>query len=270
MPINHLDIEMLDRSMSNLGNSFRQNRLDDQRVKQQQIEDELRRKMLDIDQSRWDATQKHQTAMETSAAAGKVDSWLQGDDGGVVHYSGTPDGLKTVIDGAKQQGKTLKILESPPTSKPQYGVFKTETPLGQFEFHMMKPEDVDIVMKKAKEIGGAKPSAQPGQSSTAKELETASVYRDKAATEADPTKKQQYLDYADVLEKRAKAQAVQPEDYETVKTKDEETGIERTRKVPIKAPTGKQITDKQGVKWLYKGTMADPSKDKNPDNWVRQ
>lgn len=39
---------------------------------------------------------------------------------------------------------------------------------------------------------------------------------------------------------------------------------------PATAPNGKPITDKQGKKWLYKGTMADPTQDRNPANWVPQ
>ncbi len=147
MGVTHQDVEMLNNSMRYAGGAFRQTRLDNEQLRQQGIENDLRRRTLEAGQQRTDL-----------AASGEVDAFLSGEDGGVVQYKGSPQGLQKVMEEAQTKGKPLRQV-SAPTKKPSIGTFTTHTPLGDFTFHLNDAAEVDKVSQLAKSIGGKQKEA---------------------------------------------------------------------------------------------------------------
>ena len=200
MPVNFRDVEMLQSSMRGLGDSFAQNRQESEARKQREIDNSLRQRMLE-----------NQEKTMARAEAGTTEAWLTGDDGGLVHYKGTPDGLQKVLQGAQQQGKTLKMTQ-PPQKRASIGSFSTSTPLGDFTFHMDSPEDVDKVMEQAKKIGGAKKGGdfKTAPIANAEHIASLQAAIDQATTPAEKMKAEQALQTFTDLVKRSKEAELDP------------------------------------------------------------
>lgn len=155
--LTHADVAGLNQSLQHLGQTAVVNRQQAE-AKRQAIEQEMvRREMLRqadertaIDREQL-GIQKEQFGIQKQ---GHIQAWLQGPEGGAMQFTGSRDGLTALLKQAADANKPLKMLEAAPTSKPQYGVFTTETPLGTMAIHMDKPEDVDKVTQIAKQLGG--------------------------------------------------------------------------------------------------------------------
>lgn len=201
MPVTHADVEMLQNSMRGLGGAFRQGRLDSEARKQHDIENSLRERSLKASEQRASAQD-----------AGEVEAYLTGDDGGVVQYKGQPKGLQTVLDEAAKKGKPLTVSKAP-TKAPNIGSFTTQTPLGQFTFHLNNTEDVDKVSALAKQIGGQKAGGEfkTAPIANAQHLKQLQAAVAAAQTPAEKTAAQQDLDTFTELVQRSR-----PEDTETV------------------------------------------------------
>lgn len=150
MGLTPFDVSNLNASMRGVGDTFAERRQEAMQQQKLDIEEEMRQKMLDAEMRRLELEQGRQNVL----SQGTVDTWLQGEDGGTVHFQGPQSGLQTLLQQSEDKGKPLTQLDQPPTSKPQYGVFKTSTPLGDMEFHLSTPEDVDKVTAMAKQMGG--------------------------------------------------------------------------------------------------------------------
>lgn len=153
MGVTYQDVAMLNNSMANMGNAFRQSRLDSEAIKSRQIEDDLRRQTLDLARGR-----------DAREAQGEAAACLTGDDGGIVEFKGTPDALNKVLEQARARGQHLRVTEAP-KKKASIGTFTTQTPLGEFTFHLDDEAAVDKVTALAKQIGGAR--KQQGEFKTA-------------------------------------------------------------------------------------------------------
>lgn len=260
MPLNYADVELLNRSMEGAGQAFAQRRAQ-QNQEQRDIANELfHRKMLDVNEARANATAEHEQRMETqfttrAAQQDKQDmlkTVLNLNAGGMLD----DDGIKSVnawIDGDPELSRTGIHIKAPPAKAPP----------------------------------------QVGQNSLAQALE-----------QADKFEAAGKIEEANILRKWARKQS---EDYDTVTEKfpavEAKEGSpaeshffgadtpavpptpgtpERTitRKIPAGSnglppkPTaatgaGKTITDNKGVKWIYRGSNPDPTKDKDPKNWER-
>lgn len=225
---------MLNRSMAGLGDSFRQSRLDSEANKQRGIENSLRERALSLSERSMDR-----------ADAGQTEAWLTGDDNGLVHYRGTPDGLQQVIEGAAQKGKTLKLTQ-PPKTKASIGTFKMTTGLGDFDFHLDSPEDVQKVMELAQKMGGK--SRAPGT------METSAT-----RNFAKQQELQDAITSAETPEARAKAEAALQAFKELVQSSrknddDMETVTEVTpaTKESVETIPGKKNYGAFGIDWLAK------------------
>ena len=204
MGVTYQDVEMLNNSMRYAGGAFRQTRLDAEQLKQQQIENELRERTLKAGQDRTDL-----------AAAGEVSAYLSGEDGGMVEYKGSPQGLQKVMSEAAAKGKPLRQV-SAPTKPATIGTFSTHTPLGDFTFHLNDVKDVDHVSELARQIGGKQ--KESGQFNTAPIANAAHLESLQAAVDAakTPDEKAQAERKLATFMDLVKAQRPDPEDYETV------------------------------------------------------
>lgn len=204
MGLTAFDVENLNNSMRYAGGAFRQARLDADNLKQQQIENDLRARTLQAGEDR--------TAL---AAAGEVEAYLSGEDGGVVQYKGSPQGLQKVLGEAAAKGKPLRQV-SAPTKPATIGTFSTHTPLGDFTFHLNDVKDVDHVSELARQIGGKQ--KESGQFNTAPIANAAHLESLQAAVDAakTPDEKAQAERKLATFMDLVKAQRPSPEDYETV------------------------------------------------------
>lgn len=217
---------MLNRSMGNLGDSFRQNRQDSEARKQRDIENSLRERQL-----------KNQEQSQQRAEAGQTEAWLTGDDGGLVHYKGTPDGLQQVLDGAQQKGRTLRVTQ-PPKSKASIGSFTTSTPAGDFTFHLDSPEDVDKVMEQAKKMGGTKKGGEFKTAPIANAEHLASL-QDAVTQATTPEAKAKAEQALESFNQLVKASKTDPTEYETVT--EDDPGFEGKEAVPGVPPSHREI-----------------------------
>lgn len=162
MGLTPFDVSNLNSAMRGVGDVFAQNRAEDLARQKLDVEEDFRQKMLDAEMRRLQTEQGRQDLLQQ----GTVDAWLQGgDEGGVVHFQGPQNGLNTLMQQSEAKGKPLTMMDQPPTAKPQYGVFRTSTPIGDLEFHLSSPDEVDTVAAMAKKMGGQ--ARQPGQAGVA-------------------------------------------------------------------------------------------------------
>ncbi len=255
MPLNYADVELLNRSMENAGNAFATRRAQQGQERRDIANDLIRRKMLEVDQARSNATGEHEQRMETQFNTRAAQQDKQ-------------EMLKTVLGlnaGGQLDEEGIKQVNDWITKDPD---------LSKTGIHIKAPPQ--------------KAPPQAGQNSVAQALERAQAFRESGNTE-----------YADMLENWARKQSTE---YDTVSEEfPAEPGTPGTpaeshffgadtpaipptpgtpkrtitRKVPVGAPAAptnqaaKPVTDNKGVKWIYKGTNPDPTKDKDPKNWER-
>ena len=157
--LSHRDVALLNSSLEGLGNTFMQNRLLDEKMKEREDERTFRQTRADAeDQYRRDTTaerERHNKAME----GGKVSIWAQtGDEpnGGYFQWSGTPDELKQL----RASDPKIRILSGPPKEitpdKPSVTIMG---PGGRITYHPNTPQDLEDATKvimTARDVPGAK------------------------------------------------------------------------------------------------------------------
>lgn len=220
MPVNYKDVEMLQNSMQNLGNSFAQNRQLKEQREQRSIENSLRERML-----------TNQEAAQKRSSSGRVTTYLQGLDGVVLGFEGDPTALQTFQAESEAKGKPLKSV-----SKPAAGAHPWQI-AGNFPSAKVTAyaRDFQEAQKVLDEFGkaGAK-SEQPGQMETAdtrRAIYEAALERD-AAT--DPAKKRELEIF-----RANKASKTDPTEYETVT--EDDPGFEGKEAVPGVPPSHREI-----------------------------
>lgn len=243
------DVANLNNAMAGVGNAFAERRQEGMQQQRLNMESDLRQKMLDTEMRRLALEQGRQNTL----AGGQVDTWLQGEDGGTVHFQGPQAGLDQLMSQSEAKGKPLSVLDQPPNAKPQYGVWETDTPLGRIQVHLNSPDDLQKVADQVKKVGGGPIGRAPtygpiAADSAAADLENQADQLEKQMSTGpgqwDPTIQ------AQVERLRSRAQFLRqpkydPTQFETQTTHvDPNTGqpvVSTTRKVPVGAtglPTG--------------------------------
>lgn len=187
MALTPFDVTNLNQSIQNLGNvAFRKQAQEEQR--QRDISAELMRKaMLANEQRRLDIEQNRENLLQE----GHVDAWLQGPEGGAMRYTGTQTGYQNLLKQAEGIGKPLKVMDAPPTNKPQYGAYTYQTDNGDVTVHLNSEGDLQKAVETAKALGG--------KARQARGFETRESYNAKQW--------QAYQDQADQLEDQARSES---------------------------------------------------------------
>lgn len=192
--MNREDVLMLERSMQGLGDTFRQNRLDQERTDQRAVENSLRERMFQ-------SQEKNRIEDNARQEAGSIEAWLQSEgDGAPVRFSGPQKGLESLIAAAGQQGKKLRVVPRPEMTTKKPFKITSELPVGTVEYELGSIEEMQKAIDVLKQGGGKTPNKSPGQSGRVRELQQAIQYREAAEQELDPTKKARLLKFAEDLE----------------------------------------------------------------------
>lgn len=142
------DVSNLNASIAGVGNAFAERRAEEERKRRDDIELAIRQRLLDAEDRRMTAEEGRQNIL----AQGTTEAWLQGKDGGVIRFTGPQSGLDFILQQARTQGSPLQKV-APPSQRPQFGTWKTSTPLGDIEVQLKTPEDLDQLPVHAKKIG---------------------------------------------------------------------------------------------------------------------
>lgn len=115
MGITHNDLNMLHGSMANLGNTFRQRRMDEEEQRQRQIQRDLldrqmqmRERGLGIQEQRATTAEEANSIRAQATTAGKITATLEGDDGGQITYSGPPEGYQSLLENSQKIARPLR------------------------------------------------------------------------------------------------------------------------------------------------------------------
>lgn len=261
MGVSHQDVEMLNRSMQNLGNSFAQRRAESYQRERDGKDDVLKSRMLDMDTKKFDAQQ-----------AGELEAWLQGESGSPVRYQGSKQGLDALVHGAAQQGKKLSIVGKPDASTRKKYKVTTQLPFGVVEMELDTEDELEQAAKTLKQAGG---QTQGGTAADVGKDQYAARLEEEAAKEQDATRKQSLLDRAKQI--RSGIGRVNEEDYTTVtdesnydpmadrfrtrETRKVKRGFESPKPAPQPAPAVPQSTQPdirtEAIKAIQSG--KDPS-----------
>lgn len=150
MGLTPFDVSNLNASIARIGNVAMAKQQQQEQQRRDMEAELLHRQMLANDTRRLDMAEEAQRLNQT----GHVQAWLQGPEGGAMQFSGTQEGLSKLLDQSRAANKPLQLMQAPPTNKPQYGIFTTETPLGTMALHLNSEEEVDKVTELAKKLGG--------------------------------------------------------------------------------------------------------------------
>lgn len=155
MPLSREDVLMLENSMQNLGNTFRQRRLDQERTGQQAVENDLRERMFQ-------SQEKNRVEDNARIGAGTIEAWLQGPDGGApVHFSGPKTGLDQLIQSAQTAGKPLRVVQKPdPAIKTPFKI-SSDIGVGTITSEHASLEEAQKALEAYKQAGGKTPQ-RPG------------------------------------------------------------------------------------------------------------
>ena len=104
--LTHQDVALLQNSLQNVGQSFRTTRLDAELIKDRQLENKLRQTALNNQEKRLD-----------NEAEGETTAYLQGNDGVVVGFRGSPNALQAYSSKAG-----LRPVNKPETGQHPYRI----------------------------------------------------------------------------------------------------------------------------------------------------
>lgn len=163
MPLSQFDVRNLNESMSQLGDTFRQRRLD-----QQQREDEMRRELiqkqlaeasanrqergLTIEQKRLETEQ----GRATREGEGQLDVYLKGQNGGSFHFRGPKSGYDSFVAEMQKNGQPVTPTDQP-LPRSAYGSYKFDTDNGTVEIAIENEAQLDAIHAKVKALGGKLP-----------------------------------------------------------------------------------------------------------------
>jgi hypothetical protein len=273
VPLNHADLELMMRGVAAPGDAAMQVRQEQDRRQSQAIEQELRQKMLEQEIRRTDAEEGRQKLMGQKAGEDADQNVLK--DMISVNPYLTDDSRAQANKYLSSHPKwgAVGIQLAPPVKKP---VPQAGQSSAVAEF-MKAREFRDTAAKLGADTDEGKWYLHAADA-LEKRGET---------TKPDPTsfeeEKTVYPEVSGSPEIPATSGFLGIGAKPAVPAVPSQPKREVTRKIPVgtaaptipastapAAPTGKPITDKQGRKWLYKGTMADPTQDRDPANWVPQ
>ncbi|MDE2104580.1 MAG: hypothetical protein KGL39_45515 [Patescibacteria group bacterium] len=282
--MNYHDLAALDESFSGLANTILRNRVmaEQQKERQQaagvqQQDLGLRRQMLEqqiarenslrqYEADRLAETKRHNQSLEGGKDEGKVDAYLQGPEGAVMHFAGPKSSLDKMMEGAAAQGKPLKQVEKPDVSD-AYATITKDTPNGKFTFHPRNAQEFDAITTKLK----AFPSVPATRPADVEKDTAAADLEGQAAKTTDEAMKKDLLARAAAL--RSGIGRPDPTEYETqtqVLERDPDTGrsvrtVQRKVKAgqsgagaasPMKLPNAKKDLQKGKVYQTARGAAT--------------
>jgi hypothetical protein len=167
--LSHRDVALLNSSLEGLGNTFMQNRLLDEKMKERADErtyregrdlkqDKYRQDALDLkkgrdlkqDEYRKDALDLKKRSNEINAA-GTVEIFAQTGnepDGGFFKWRGSPEGL----DALRKQMPNMKILPKEPKAAPRLGMRTISGPGGNLVLYLNTQQDVIDATRAMQEV----------------------------------------------------------------------------------------------------------------------
>lgn len=303
------DIENLNKSIAGVGETFAANRAEKDKRLQLQMENDIRQRQLDVETRRMQGEQdRNNLASEGHVDQWlQANPDDDGNPGQYSHYIGPPSGLKKFMDSSAQNGTDFKAVQAP-TTKPPIMVHAQHPDGTTVQVQIRDLKDLESLHTQLKKQGFDQPKQPPanyGPVAADKAAVTLEEQRDALLGQAGQLEQSKAsggpvgndIDVhigmlkaqADKLDQRVKflrQPKTDPTQLQTVTTTEEEglpgmppktktvtSGKQRAGAGAPAAtgqPTGKPIKDRQGKTWLYKGSMADPTQDKNPKNWVAQ
>ncbi len=139
--LSHRDVALLNSSLEGLGNTFMQNRLLDQKMKEREEERAYRAgRDAKQDQYRQDTLNEQKRSNEIKAA-GTIEIFAQTGnepDGGFFKWKGSPEGF----DALKKRMPKLKVLSGDPKQTPRLGMRTISGPGGNITLYLNTQQDV--------------------------------------------------------------------------------------------------------------------------------
>lgn len=149
--LSHRDVALLNSSLEGLGNTFMQNRLLDEKMKEREEERAYREgRDSKQDQYRQDTLNEKKRSNEINAA-GTVEIFAQTGnepDGGFFKWRGSPEGL----DALQKQMPNMKILPKEPKEAPRLGMRTISGPGGNLVLYLNTQQDVIDATKAMQEV----------------------------------------------------------------------------------------------------------------------
>ncbi len=204
---NRNDVELLNNSINNLGQSFANRRKEDSAETHQRADEAYRQRLLDQEIERQKSAQAHYGAEEQ-------------------HFKNMEQGQQAAAMDKDDQ-ETFKTL----TQLNASGALGNRDQVNAWLKNHPKWGKVGMALQAPTQ----KPQPQLGQSSVAQALQVADSYAARADSEPDPAKKQSLLDSEKILRESAK-QAAEPRPKVDPGSYDTETSVYPA--VPDKAATG--------------------------------